>query len=187
MSSFRSFISIPAPSSLQASASTVIQNLQSISSSVKWEKPEKLHITLKFLGLVDESLLKKITGGITSEVRNVESFVVEYSGLGAFPTLENPRTLWIGASGGEDLLQLSSLVESVCSSFGIPSEGRTFHAHVTIGRVKSSHNQNRLTASAKSVTLEAIAARCSELYIMKSELHPTGSQYTVVQSIPLKS
>jgi RNA 2',3'-cyclic 3'-phosphodiesterase len=187
MASIRSFLSIPASNRLRASAASVIENLQSVSSGVKWERPEKLHITVKFLGSVDTDLLRKIAETLKPRLEQMDQFNITYAGLGAFPTIHNPRILWIGADGGRNIVELFSAVEQVCSSFNIPSEDRTFHAHVTIGRVKNSRALNRLTAMVKSVTFEPIVARCSELCVMKSELHPSGSQYTVVQSIPLKS
>lgn len=141
---------------------------------------------MKFLGTIDESVAEKMSDILRTRTRTLESFTIMYSGVGAFPAIENPRVVWIGAEGGERLLQLFSAVEEVCTSLRFPRETRTFHAHVTIGRVKSLQRPNRLTAILKSVTFEPIVARCSEFCIMKSELHPTGSQYTVVQSIPLK-
>lgn len=187
MASIRSFLSISASPQLRNRAASLIEDLQSIPSGVKWEHPEKLHLTLKFFGSVEESLLKDFGETLKPRVSGLESFTLTYSGLGAFPSLDHPRIFWIGAEPSDDLLRLVSVIEEVSTSFGLPSEERRFHAHITIGRVKGTRNLNRLTAMVKSVTLQPTVARCSEICIMKSVLHPTGSQYAVVQSIPLKS
>ena len=187
MASIRSFLSISASPQLRDHAASVIEDLQSIPSGVKWERPEKLHLTLKFFGSIEESRLKDFGETLRPRIGTLESFMVTYSGLGAFPSIDHPRIFWIGTEPNDDLLRLVSIIEEVGTSFGFPSEARTFHAHVTIGRVKGNRNLNRLTAMVKSVTLQPTVARCSEICIMKSVLHPTGSQYAVVQSIPLKS
>jgi 2'-5' RNA ligase len=80
---------------------------------------------------------------------------------------------------------LQRRIEEVCGRFGFPKEDRAFHAHITLGRVRGNRHLDRLTEIVKTVTFEPMQARCAEVHIMRSELRPTGSVYTLLNSIPL--
>ena len=74
----------------------------------------------------------------------------------------------------------------ICVEFGFPKEDRLFHPHITLGRVKETRNVVRLTEAIKTITFEPIETFCSEILLMKSELHPSGSIYTILKSFPLQ-
>ena len=156
-------------------------------SDVKWDAPEKFHITLKFIGDIDSSLISEITDQLKKSIGNFPSFDLAYVKLGGFPNVDRPRVVWIGTSESPQILLLQSQVEHVCSSLGFKPDDRPFHAHITLGRVKGNRNLERLTASLKSITFEPLLARCTEVHFVRSELKPTGSVYTLLNSIPLAS
>jgi 2'-5' RNA ligase len=110
-----------------------------------------------------------------------------YEGVGGFPNVERPRVVWIGTRANENLAKLQQLVEQSCVRRGFAREDRQFHAHITLGRVKGNRALDRLTARLKSVTFEPSIARCTEIHMMRSDLKPTGSVYTHLQTIPLVS
>jgi 2'-5' RNA ligase len=107
--------------------------------------------------------------------------------LGGFPDTTHPRVVWIGTSESPHIVRLQSEVEEVCTSFGFVKDDRPFHAHITLGRVKGNRNLERLTASLKSITFEPLTARCTQVHVMRSDLKPTGSLYTLLNSISLAS
>jgi 2'-5' RNA ligase len=186
MSRIRSFIALPSPPSVKDEAARILAELQPIDADVRWESLEKLHITLKFLGNVESQLLENLIPALEEIAREQPSFEITYEGVGAFPTLTAPRVIWIGTAQTASLHALQNAVEQRCVEFGIARESREFHPHLTIGRVKSSRNIQRLTEKLKTLTLEPRRTRCTELLVMKSDLTPRGSVYSVLKSIPFK-
>lgn len=186
MPSLRSFIALPTPDSVRDRISSILAELHQLNADVKWESPEKLHLTLKFLGNVESQLLEKLIPALEKIAGDQLSFDLTYEGLGAFPNLLAPRVIWVGTARNESLLSFQSSVEQCCADFGITRENRAFHPHITLGRVKGSRNIQRLTEKLKTITLEPTRTRCTELLVMRSDLTPSGSLYSVLKSIPLK-
>jgi len=99
--------------------------------------------------------------------------------------MHNPRVIWIGIKTNQTVLDLQAETEQVCAEFGFPKDAHVFHPHITLGRVKETRNLLRLTEAIKTITFEPIETFCSEILLMKSELHPSGSLYTILKSFPL--
>lgn len=187
MEKIRTFVALPVSESTRQSMADVQSELISAGAEVKWESAEKFHITLKFLGDTNPSLVVSLNENLQKSIGNLPPFDVIYSGLGAFPTAERPRIVWIGTHTSPDLHNLQRVVEEHCSALGVLKEDRSFHAHITLGRVKGTRGVDRLTAKLKSVTFQAVTSRCTEVQIMRSDLKPTGSVYTLLHTIPLAS
>jgi 2'-5' RNA ligase len=186
MSTIRSFLALPTSDSVKDRIAELQAQLKQLDAEVKWDSPEKFHITLKFLGNVEAQVLEKLISNLEPVVRQEPSFDLEYEAVGAFPNLSTPRVIWIGAALSESLVSLHRAIEDCCSALGFAREERAFHPHLTLGRVKGSRNIQRLTEKLKTLTLEPTRTRCAELLVMRSELRPSGSLYSVVKSIPLK-
>jgi len=163
------------------------KQLISAGAAVKWESPEKFHITLKFLGDTDVSLIPEITDQLRKSIGSFPAFDLAYVKLGGFPNVDRPRVVWIGTSESQQILHLQRQVEQVCTSFGFATDDRPFHAHVTLGRVKGNPHLDRLTASLKSITFESLLVRCTEVHFVRSELRSTGSVHTLLNVISLAS
>jgi len=73
------------------------------------------------------------------------------------------------------------------STFGFEKEQKRFHPHVTLGRVKSQHNMRDLLRTMESITFESTSTTISETVLVKSELKPSGSVYTILNRIPLSA
>jgi 2'-5' RNA ligase len=183
----RAFIALPLPSEIQREFAIIQAQLIESQAAVKWDTSEKFHITLKFLGDVDSSQPQLIAKELQNSIGGLSPFDLSFISLGAFPDVGRPRVVWIGTQQNEHVQGIQERVERVCDSFGFAKEDRPFHAHVTLGRVKGDRNLDRLTAKLKSITFKPLIARCSEVHIIRSELKPTGSVYTLLNSIPLAS
>src|SRR5687767_15603596 len=94
----RLFIAVPTPDPVRAAAAAVIDRLRG-PEGVSWVKPERLHLTLKFLGEVSAERQEEIESAIAETANGFSRFVVQCGGVGAFPTLRRPRTVWLGFSG----------------------------------------------------------------------------------------
>ena len=187
MPTIRTFIAVPLSLELMTVMASVQKQLVASGAEVKWESPDKFHITLKFLGDTDSSLVPEIASQLRNSIGSFPAFDLSYVKVGGFPNVDRPRVVWIGTTESPQILHLQSHVEEVCASFGIAKDDRPFHAHITLGRVKGSRNLERLTATLKSITFEPLLARCTEVHFVRSELKPTGSVYTLLNSIPLAS
>jgi RNA 2',3'-cyclic 3'-phosphodiesterase len=182
----RTFIALPALTEVQRKIADVQSKLFAAQADVKWELQNKFHITLKFLGSVEALKIDSLSSVLAESIKQFPTFEISYDSLGAFPNLHNPRVIWIGTKFNQAVIDLQLCVERVCSDFGFEKEERAFHPHITLGRVKGIRNSARLTDAIKTITFESIQSRCSELLLMKSDLQPSGSIYTILKSIPLQ-
>ena len=185
MPGIRTFIALPTQSNAQQAIAGIQTELKATQAAVKWEPEDKFHITLVFLGNVEQSKLELLSTALAKSVRQFPSCTISYESLGAFPNLHNPRVVWIGIKTNQTVLDLQAETARVCAEFGFPKEDRVFHPHITLGRVKETRNLVRLTDAIKTITFEPIETFCSEILLMKSELHPSGSLYTFLKSFPL--
>lgn len=149
---------------------------------VKWEKPEKLHLTLKFLGETQEQTASKISELLGQISENYSPFRTKVTRLGGFPGMENPRILYLGLEHKEGLSTFQKEVESALEPLGFPKERKRFIPHVTIGRVKK-----RFITKGPVPLPEKIAFDISKVAVIKSELKPGGSEYTEISVVSLSA
>ncbi|MCX6120307.1 MAG: RNA 2',3'-cyclic phosphodiesterase [Ignavibacteriales bacterium] len=185
MPGIRTFIALPTQSNAQQAIAEVQAKLKATQANVKWESQDKFHITLVFLGNVEQSKLELLSAALAKSIQQFPSCAVTYESIGAFPNIHSPRVVWIGTKANQTVLDLQTAIANVCAEFGFPKEDRVFHPHITLGRVKETRNFVRLTEAIKTITFEPIETRCSEILLMKSELRPGGSIYTILKSFPL--
>jgi 2'-5' RNA ligase len=183
----RVFIALSSPPEVKKVLTDIQNELNQEGGDVKWDTPDKFHITLKFLGDVEQEKLPALSATLMALSALHLSFELWYESLGAFPDLVHPRVLWAGARKNDSLSALHQSIDEACERFGFAREPRVFHPHITFGRVKGSRNVGRLTARLKSITFEPIRMHCSELLLIKSDLHPTGSIYATLNSFPFKA
>lgn len=132
----RTFLAVEIPQHIRKKIDTFIQEETGKNLPVKWVKFENLHITLKFLGEIDDKKKKEITPAIQEVAKKYPSFNMSLESVGCFPSPRNPRVLWIGAKeGSEQLCAIAQELEEKLAPFGFEEEKR-FHAHLTIGRIK---------------------------------------------------
>jgi 2'-5' RNA ligase len=184
MHAIRTFIAIPTSTAVQQCIAELQTKLKEIQADVKWDSLSKFHITLKFLGNVETSKLELLSAELSKAIQPFAPFILEYESLGIFPNIYNPRIVWIGMKHNQVISDLQSAVESICSKCGFPKENRAFHPHITLGRVHGTRNLVHLTDAIKTITFEPIKSLCSEVLLMKSNLLPSGSVYTILKSFP---
>ena len=162
-----------------------VDALRRHASGVAWVATENLHVTVKFLGGVEESRLADVAAAL-EQAATVPAFEVETRGLGAFPTASRPRVLWAGAPGSPAFRRLAEDIDRALVALGFPPEGRGFTPHVTLGRVREPRRDVALTEA-----LEAAAGRpfgtlrVERVSLMRSDLSPRGARYTELAAVPL--
>jgi 2'-5' RNA ligase len=156
---------------------------------IRWTLPEQWHLTLQFLGNVRADAVGELILALQRAVTGCTPFQLVIRDLGAFPSPQRPRVLWVGLAGEVDsLLRLQAGIVEQCSVFGSHSEERKFHPHLTLGRVKSFGPETRrigeVIGQARRVDLGEWPV--TEITLMQSHLSPKGSRYTVLTRVPLK-
>jgi 2'-5' RNA ligase len=107
-------------------------------------KTDQLHITLKFVGELQENHLQPILDEMGRTFSKVNQFPLQLRGTGVFPNLKGPRILWLGINPSNELLELVKMNESIFHAFGYIPEKRPFQAHITVGRFKDLHTRQDL-------------------------------------------
>ena len=187
MPTIRSFIAIDTPAEIKEKIEEVEEKLRATNADVRWETKEKFHITLKFLGNVEEEKLNSLAQRLGGRLITHSPFTITYEAVGCFPNLRHPRVIWVGTHDEDGSLKaLAQTVEEIAAAHGFEREKRPFHPHITIGRVKGSKNLMELSSALESVTFDPQPSTVREILLMKSDLRPTGSVYTVFRRFPLK-
>ncbi|MFQ5772666.1 MAG: RNA 2',3'-cyclic phosphodiesterase, partial [bacterium] len=154
---------------------------------ISWTRPENIHLTLKFLGEVEEHKITPIAAVIESVAKEMHPFAFIVKDLGAFPNFRRARILWVGVENAtEECAQISQNLETGLSNLGFRKEGRKFSPHLTIARVKAPLSKQFIDRI-QNYDFEGGATQVKEIILMKSDLRPTGAIYMPLKKIKLKS
>ncbi|MBI4400960.1 MAG: RNA 2',3'-cyclic phosphodiesterase [Nitrospirae bacterium] len=170
----------------------ICRELRSLGQDVRiqWVRPDSIHLTLKFLGDIDERLVGDIQQALTLAADAQPRFSVEVGGAGAFPDSRAPRVLWLGLSGHvEALVRLAAEVDRALTALGFPAEAKPYSPHLTLARIKERSRELGKVLSGSGVLAHAAQLGSLEVRavaLMKSDLHPSGAVYTRLVEIPLK-
>lgn len=182
----RAFIAVEIPEDVRAAMGEAQARLKQVHAGVKvsWTKTDNLHLTLQFLGYVEETVVEKIKDALETVARRHEPFELAVRGAGAFPNENRPRVLWIGCDDEAGKLKaLARSVQEAMQPLGFEPEHREFSAHLTLGRVKSPRPDVALTRALDSIKDTACGLmRVDAVHLFESQLHPDGSIYTKLSS-----
>lgn len=140
MMAVRSFVAIPLPVAVQQAVFGLADELAAVLPGVRWSrKVENMHVTVKFLGNVEEDRLAAFGADLGAALAVVPTFEVEVRGVGAFPSARRANVIWAGIDdAGGGLQRAAGLVEAMAVKDGLGErETRPFRAHVTVGRAKA--------------------------------------------------
>jgi 2'-5' RNA ligase len=187
MANIRTFIAFDTPEQIKKEMGVVQSELKKSNAEVKWEDENKFHVTVKFLGDIEENTLPSVITKIESIVHTHSRFDVYYKGIGSFPNNKNPRVIWIGCGNNDGRLELfKTSLDVGLLSFGFEEEKRKFHPHITLGRVKSLKGVKNLTPMLEKLTFDSHVTKINEILVMKSILRPEGSEYSLLKAIKLQ-
>ncbi len=185
----RSFLAIEIPRVIQKRIEEVQEDLKSSRADVRWVSPEKIHLTLKFFGNIEESRVDPIVKSIGGPVQTTSSFFLKVRGVGAFPHLKNPRVIWMGLIDEKEILtHFQKQLEGELEKIGFESEERAFHPHLTLGRTKSGKGREELISRMEKHKEEEFGDfQIERIVLFKSDLRPTGPIYTSLRELRLGS
>jgi 2'-5' RNA ligase len=185
----RLFIAINLPSDVRAEITAVTAALRAEAPEIAWVGEARLHLTLKFLGEVDEGRLREIAAAMAAVAGQHRELLMTLGGIGAFPNFRRARVVWMGIEQEARLELLHHDIELACESLGFELEGRAFRPHVTLGRVKDVLPEARLRAlrrvGKQTEFRTDFVVRAVDL--MSSELSQSGPTYRTVLSAALRS
>jgi RNA 2',3'-cyclic 3'-phosphodiesterase len=180
-STWRVFCAIEIPEKIRQSISQHAQQLHEALPDVQasWTKPDNIHLTLKFFGNISQRQVLKASEAAARAVDGLKSFTIHVEGAGAFPSRGPARVLWIGIKDlTGKLIQLEQKFESECEREGFHKEGRAFHPHLTVARLRGPRGARALADKHHELGFESSEVTVSSLILFRSELSSKGSTYT---------
>jgi len=146
-----------------------------------WSREDNIHLTLKFLGDVPLTHVELLSRAAHRAASASQPFVVSVAGAGAFPPKGPPRVLWIGIEDvTHNLRGLYDSLEKECADEGFEREPRDFHPHLTVARIRSPHGARPLADIHQASDFPPMQFEVKDLCVIRSELSPEGSRYTVL-------
>ena len=184
----RTFIAVAISSEVREKIARIQAEFRKGDPDVKWVEPGNVHITLKFLGEVEEDKLLGVIEKTRLGVAGVSNFKVHLSGLGSFPNLKSPRVVWVGVSEGkQELKNLSERIEENLSQLGFAKEKREFSAHLTIGRVRSLRGKDKLVKKIEELENSDVGEfSVDKVLVMESQLSSKGPTYRIIEEVDLR-
>jgi len=183
----RTFIAIEIPEPIKAELAKLQTELRRTGAEVGWTNADNIHLTLRFLGEIEEGQLDGVKQLCIETTIGVQPFTLRLEATGYFPNFRQPRVLWVAIGGEiEVAAQLQNRLEAGLIALGFDREDKPFKPHLTIGRVKSGKNVKQLVAKADMYPLPELSFEVDELVLFKSELHPAGACYTVLARSKLR-
>ena len=181
----RAFVALPLSDEMHQQLEGVQRQLQRNipHRAVKWVSPEKIHLTLFFLGDIFASRVDAIKEALAVVARNIPPIPADVQELGVFPNPSRARVLWVGMHDPEEYLALLHLaVNEALDQLGYEPDRRPFHPHLTLGRVRRKTSRSEARRIGEIVARTEIGAlgreMFNELVLFRSELKPTGAEYT---------
>lgn len=176
----RTFIAIPLDDVVHKELAGLQDRLRSSGADVKWVDPSNIHLTLKFLGKIDEEGLEKIRAALPKALRGHKPFTIHLAGVGAFPKLSHARVIWVGVDEGCDELKgLAASGAEAMEEIGFEKEKRPFSPHLTLGRVRSAKNNAQLVSCAEKdkdfTSKDSVPVK--RIILFQSTLTPKGPTY----------
>ena len=193
MEKIRTFIAIKLDESIKDGLTKLQERLKGEmpQGSVRWVRPEGIHLTLKFLGDVPASQIGKITEALEKSCQGFAPFSLSCAGLGCFPNLRRPHVVWVGIQEETgNLAQLQKAIEENVAPLGYPTEKRKFSPHLTLGRVQrrvSPGDRRRLGELVGASQIGTLGQmEVHSINLIRSDLRPSGAVYTRLAEVELK-
>lgn len=184
----RMFIAVDLSKEARAAAAGMISAAEQDfpDAKVKWEFPAKLHLTLRFLGPVDDRKVAYVLNAVRTAATFTKLFNITLAGAGVFPNTRRPRVIWLGVrEGREELTGLANGLEEALPAEYLQGEHREFSPHCTIGRIKAPESCRKLVHALEDRPFEPVSWTVNEIVLYESVLLPTGSVYSAIERVTL--
>jgi RNA 2',3'-cyclic 3'-phosphodiesterase len=174
----RLFVALDVPEDARRALRALMESFGKICRGARWVRPEGIHVTLKFIGHVEEAELTAIQEQL-SRVSPRNAIDMAFRNFGFFPNEKHPRVFFVGIVAGAELAALAAEIDSQLTPLGIARESREFQPHLTLARFKTSEGLADLCKKLASLpTQDFGGGRATEFYLYQSVLQSGGAVYT---------
>lgn len=158
--------------------------MENLEANLKTVDPKIMHLTLKFLGQTKNIMIPDIEKSISEVTQDKKPYSLKIIGTGIFPNKNYIKIIWVGVVDNGQTKKISDELDKKLSKIGFKKEKRDFHPHLTLARVKSSKNKEKIIdfiEKYKNFEFQESIVDCIEL--KQSELTPKGPIYTTIKKI----
>lgn len=183
MGKIRTFLSLNIAANITSELGAVQKNVMNAlkDHSVKWEESNKLHLTLRFLGDIDEENIDQLIFTLERLKLDFDSIKFKANSIGFFPNTKYPNVVFIGLDeDGNNSAKLVEFIDKIIFNFGVKPEKR-FIPHITLGRFRK--DKRIMIEDSIEVNVEPIEIDFDSFYLMHSILTPQGSVYKPIKEI----
>lgn len=181
----RAFVALEVPAGVLDAVFSFQRELAGVGADIRLVGRENLHFTLKFLGEISDADAQKASSRLAA--LSISGGTAEVRGAGAFPNLSGPRVVWAGVAKDDEekVVSIARGVESALAGLG-EQDSRPFRPHLTVARVRSGRNVDRLAELIRSNSDRAFgSASFTEFKLKSSNLTSSGPEYSDVGVFPL--
>ncbi len=177
----RLFIAIPLPDYVKSALSELQQPID----GVHWTDAGRYHLTLRFIGEVDQGVFEKVRQQLSSIA--LPPFEMDIKGFGYFPEQKRPRVLWAGIDEEPSLMELQRKAEEACRQAGVEPESRDFVPHITLAKIKGGRKRDVMSFINQHKTFRIESIPVTEFVLYESRLHKDGAVHTPLERYSLHS
>jgi 2'-5' RNA ligase len=188
MARLRTFIAVELLPAIRARCVALQEALGRSGADVKWVEPDNLHVTLLFLGEVDERDVPALCRAVATACAGLVPFGMSVDHVDCFGDRRRPRTIWAGLGAGKlDMVALHDALEPPLLELGCyRREDRPYTPHITLGRARGNRPSDRLAQELdRQAGWRGGECQVGEVVVLSSELRPEGPVYTVLSRAPL--
>lgn len=180
----RLFVSVKIPFEVKENLIRICKQIAPNPEKYRWETSAKIHLTIKFIGEVEENLVKDIDHELNF-VEKFESLDFLVKRFGFFFRANEPKILWVGLETQESIYNLAEELNQRLSKFSIPVEKRRFKPHLTMLRIKNNPGSDFINKF-KNYSFDNFNFTSREITLVKSRLSKTGAHYIDIKKYNLK-
>ena len=179
----RLFIALDIPAEVRSRLTEYMERTRALAPDARWARVEGLHVTLKFIGHVDDAAVGKIKAALAS-IKSAP-FEVRFAGVGFFPNPNAARVFWAGVDGGDNLPRLASTIDAALEKLGFLRETKPYHPHLTLART-SARSLRGLKPLLDEPLPQFGTMTAREFFLYQSQPQKGGSKYTKLERFALE-
>lgn len=177
----RLFVALDIPDETRSAIRGIILRLSPVVRGAKWAHADGIHVTLKFVGWIENEKVANVKGCLAS-VRPRAPIPVAFHNFGFFPNGKRPRVFWMGIESNTQLAELAAEIETQLAALEIPTERREFTPHLTLARFKTNEGVPQMQEMLGSMPQDFGAMNATEFHLYQSVLKSSGAIYSKLAS-----
>lgn len=183
----RLFIALDLSSETRNILARIQEDLKAYDADIKWVETHNIHLTLKFLGNVQESKSNDVCAAIATSLQELHPFDIRVTNIRTFPENGEAQIIWAGLDlGTTEILKISKALNQQTATFSTDSRIENVTPHITIGRVRTPRNLAKImSAVSKSIPHLPILEKIKSVALFKSSLSKRGPEYTKIKEFIL--